>query len=107
VYPNGEHRLTLGTKPTYVHLAAGFRVSLKSAKWSGVDGKEVGAEAAARKLKRGVTVLLSADGNSVDRAYLRMFKEDTLVLIAPAEELPVPYSPHVGGSIPVKEVAKH
>lgn len=106
VDPGGDQRLTLGTKPPYVHLGLGFKVSLKNGKWSGTDGKQVGAEAAAKRLKPGVTVLLSADGAAVDRAYLRIFKEDTLVLVVEAEELPVPYIPHSAGSIPVKKVGE-
>jgi hypothetical protein len=106
VYPAGDKRLTLGTKPSYVHLGEGFKVSLKKGKWSLTDGKGVSAEAAAKRLKPGVIVLLSADGAAVDGAYLRMFKEDTLVLIVAMEELPVPYYPHVGGVIPVKKVGE-
>jgi hypothetical protein len=104
VYPDGHKRLTLGTKPIHVYLADGFKVSSKKAKWRGVDGKEVSAEATAKRLKPGGMVLLSADGEAVEEVYLRMFKDDTLVLVAPAEELPVPYSPHVGGGIAVKKV---
>jgi hypothetical protein len=106
IYPGGDHRLTLGTKPSYVHLGEGFKVSLKKGKWSDADGKEVGVKAAAKRLKPGVMVLLSADGAAVDGAYLRMFKEDTLLLIVAVEDLPVPYHPHVGGGIPVKKVGE-
>jgi hypothetical protein len=104
VDPSGNKRLTLGTRPSYVHLGEGFKVSLKEAKWKSTDGKAVGTDAVAKRLKPGVTVLLSADGGAVDGAYLRMFKEDTLVLIVAAKNLPVPYIPHVGGGIPVKEI---
>ena len=106
VYPDGYKRLTLGTKPLYVHPAEGFKVSLKNARWHGTDAKEISAEAGARRLKPGVMVLLSADGAAVDGAYLRMFKEDTLVLIVAVAELPVPYLPHVGGAIPVQKVSE-
>jgi len=27
VFPGGEQRMTLGTKPRYVHLAGGFKVA--------------------------------------------------------------------------------
>jgi hypothetical protein len=103
VYPDGYQRQSLGTKPTYAHPAHGFRVSLK-AKWSGVDGKEVSEQAVIKRLKPGVMVLLSADGAPVDQEYLSLFKEGTLVLIIPAEELPLPYFPHSGGFVPVKNV---
>jgi hypothetical protein len=81
-------------------------VSLTKARWTGIDGKEVGSETVAQRLKPGVTVLLSADGAPVDAAYRRLFREDVLVLMVLAEELPVPYLPHVGGGIPIKEVGE-
>jgi hypothetical protein len=96
----GEFRMTLGTKQRYVRL--GYKVSVKKVKWAGVDGKEVTAAAVAKKLKPGMTVLLSPDGRAVDAAYLRMFKEDTLVLIVPAEEAPVPYLPRGAVEAPPK-----
>ena len=68
--------------------------------------EQVGAEAAAKRLQPCVIVLLSADGAAVDRAYLRMFNEDTLALVVEAEELPVPFIPHSGGSIPVRKVGE-
>jgi hypothetical protein len=106
VFPDGHEQMTLGRKPTYVGLSEGFKVSLKKAKWSGTDGKEVGADAAVKRLKPGVMVLLSADGTAVDRAYLGMFKENTLVLVVAAEELPVAYIPHSSSAIPVKKVGE-
>jgi hypothetical protein len=69
----------------YVHLAEGFKVSIKEAKWSNVDGKKMSSEAVATRLKPDVTVLLSSDGAEVDQKYLRMFKAETLVLIVPVE----------------------
>jgi hypothetical protein len=106
VFPDGHKQMTLGRKPAYVQLGEGFTVSLKKAKWSGTDGKEVSADAAVKRLNPGVMVLLSADGAAVDRAYLSLFKEDTLVLVVAAEELPVPYIPQSSGAIPVKAVGK-
>jgi len=105
-YPGGDRRLTLGSKPSYVYLGEGFRMRMKIAKWSGIGGKKVGTEAAVKRLKPGVMVLLSADGAAVDRAYLRMFREDTLVLVVPEDELPVPYMPHIGGGILTKKVGE-
>jgi hypothetical protein len=49
-------------------------------------------------------VLLSSDGAEVDQAYLQMFKPETLILIVAPEDLPVPYSPHIGDSVPVKKM---
>jgi hypothetical protein len=107
IYPDGHKRLTLGTKPTHIHLGEGFQVAVQKAKWYRADGKEIGAEAAVRHLKHGVLVLLSADGAEVDKAYLHMFKGNTLVLVVPADELPVPYNPHSGGFIAVKKIDRH
>jgi len=106
VFPDGHKQETLGTKPAYIYLGEGFKVSMKKAKWSGVDGKEAGADAVVKRLKPGVMVLLSADGSEVDRKYLGMFKEDTLVLVVSAEELPIPYLPQSDSAIPVKHVGK-
>jgi peroxiredoxin len=103
VFPSGEQRMTLDVKPRYVHLLEGIKVSLKKVKWAGVDDKEVTPAAAAKQLKPGVSVLLSADGHAVDQAFLRLFKDDTLVLIVSVDEAPVPYYPHVGGIIPEKK----
>jgi hypothetical protein len=104
VYPDGHTRLTLGTKPSHIHLGEGFKVALKKVKWRGVDGKPVDSKTVSKRLKPGVTVLLSADGAEVDPSYLRLFKADVLTLIVPADELPVPYNPQVGGAIPIQEV---
>jgi hypothetical protein len=106
VYPDGEQRLTLGTKPTYVHLAEGFKVSLKKARWRAASGKKIQGEAVAERLKPGAVVLLSADGAEVDPAYLRILREDTLVLILPVDDLPVPYVAHTGGTILIRKVAE-
>jgi hypothetical protein len=106
-YPDGYRRMTLGTKPTHIYLGEGFKVSLKKAKWRGADGKEVDADVVAKQLKPGMTVLLSADGAEVDQAYMRIIKADTLVLIVPADELPIPYLPAFGGGFPIKKVGGH
>jgi hypothetical protein len=103
VYPDGSRRLTLGTKPSHTHLG-GFKVSLKHAKWQGINGKDISPVEAAKRLKLGIVVLLSADGAAVNQAFLRMFKDDTLVLIVPVDELPLPYLPYTGSTIPEKKV---
>jgi hypothetical protein len=103
-YPDGYHRLSLRMKPIHIHLAEGFRVSLQKATWRSVDGKKISSATVVRRLKPGSLVLLSADGNEVDPAYLRLFQPGTLVLIVPAGELPIPYFPHMGGSILVQKI---
>ena len=100
----GNKRMSLGSKPSFIVPIDGFRVKLASGKWSSADGKEIAPDAVATLLKPGVIVLLSADGKSVDPAYLQMFKQETLVLIVPAKDLPIPYMPLIGSSIPIKQV---
>jgi hypothetical protein len=46
-------------------------------------GKEVSKEDALKVLAKGGMVVISADGKSVGAAYLKMFKEDVLVLSSP------------------------
>jgi hypothetical protein len=100
----GNQRTTLGHKPNFTIPIEGFRVPLAKGKWSTADGKEVTANAVAARLKPGTLVLLTADGKPVNETYLRSFKDDTLVLVVPVEDLPIPYMPQIGGSIPIKNV---
>ena len=47
------------------------------------DGKAVDKKVALAKLEDGAMVLLTTDGKKVDANYLRIFKDDTLVLVSP------------------------
>jgi hypothetical protein len=49
-----------------------------------VKGEKVKQEAALKRLTPGTVVLLSTNGQKVDPAYLRIVKEDTLILVQPA-----------------------
>jgi hypothetical protein len=77
------------------------------------DGKKLETEEALKKLKDGAIVVVSSDGKPVSPAFLKIFKDDTLVLASP--ELsgpanmafpgrpigrPVPLPPQ-GGPVPV------
>lgn len=55
------------------------------------DGKKLEKEEALKKLEKGGIVVVSGDGNPVSPAYLKVFKDDTLVLAA--KELAGPQSP--------------
>ena len=46
-------------------------------------GKEVTREEALKTLAKGGTVVVSADGQKISPAYLKMFKDEVLVLAAP------------------------
>jgi hypothetical protein len=47
------------------------------------DGKEADKALALKKLVDGGTVVVSADGQKVDPKYLKLFRDDTLVLVSP------------------------
>jgi hypothetical protein len=47
------------------------------------DGKPVDTKVALAKLEDGAIVVLTTDGKKVDANFLRVFKDDTLVLVSP------------------------
>jgi hypothetical protein len=47
------------------------------------EGKEVSKEDALKKLAKGGVVVISTDGKKVSPAYLKVFKDDVLVLMSP------------------------
>jgi hypothetical protein len=47
------------------------------------DGKKLTAEEAMKKLAGGAIVVVSGDGKPVSPAFLKVFKDDTLVLVSP------------------------
>jgi hypothetical protein len=47
------------------------------------DGKKVSTEDAIKKIGQGAVVVISADGKPVSPVYLKVFKDDTLVLASP------------------------
>ena len=46
------------------------------------DGKKLDKDEALKKLEKGGIVVVSGDGNAVSPAFLKVFKDDTLVLVA-------------------------
>jgi hypothetical protein len=48
-----------------------------------VDGKEADKPLAMKKLAEGAVVVVSADGKKVDPKYLKLFRDDVLVLASP------------------------
>lgn len=50
---------------------------------STADGKDVSKADALKKLTDGAVVIASADGKKVDPKFLKLFRDDTLVLVSP------------------------
>lgn len=48
-----------------------------------VDGRKVSVEEAAKRLEKGETVLIAPAGQPISPAYLKVFKDDTLILSSP------------------------
>jgi hypothetical protein len=73
------------------------RIKAEEVKAYTPDGKMVEAKDLAERLKKEVTVLVSADGNKLDPAHLQIVKEGTLILLIPPGTL------HSAGAAPKPE----
>lgn len=76
---------------------------VKDLKITTADGKKVEVADAAMKLKDGGVVVVSADGKSINPNYLKLFKDDVLVLVSPelnAQPALTPVNPFPGGIRP-------
>ncbi len=56
---------------------------LKDVKVYGVDGKEIDLKEAGKKLNEKTMAIASSNGANVDPAFLKLFKDDVLVLVSP------------------------
>lgn len=56
---------------------------VKDLKITAADGKKIEVADAAKKLKDGGVVVVSADGKPINPNYLKLFKDDVLVLTSP------------------------
>jgi hypothetical protein len=63
------------------------------------DGKKLETEDALKKLKDGAIVVVSGDGKPVSPAFLKIFKDDTLVLASPELAGPAAGAIMPGGGI--------
>ena len=59
------------------------KIELKSAEVFDARGKKLKSEEVWKRLATGAIVLVSADGKSVDPAYLGVLAADTLVIVSP------------------------
>jgi hypothetical protein len=57
---------------------------LKGLEFYNLKGEKLKDDEATKRFVPGAVVLLSADGNKVDPAYLRIVKDDTLIVVIPA-----------------------
>lgn len=68
-----------------------------------VDGRKVDLEEALKRLQKGETVLIAPSGQPISPAYLKVFKDDTLILSSP--ELIAPANVAVPGRpLPVRPI---
>ncbi|MFO0823591.1 MAG: hypothetical protein U0792_10830 [Gemmataceae bacterium] len=68
---------------------------VKDLAFTTADGKKVDKDEAMKKLAGGAVVVVTSDGKAVSPTFLKVFKDDTLVLVSP--ELLVPQGGVVGG----------
>lgn len=60
-----------------------------------VDGRKVALEEALKRLQKGETVLIASAGQPISPAYLKVFKDDTLILSSPELMPPTAVAPPV------------
>lgn len=81
-----ENRVEVVTKEREVPVTLSVKVELHELKNLTVytaDGKEADKALALKKLAEGGVAVVSADGQKVDPKYLKLFRDDTLVLVSP------------------------
>jgi hypothetical protein len=61
--------------------------SLANAVFQNATGNRVSRETFESRVKLGDTILVSADGKPVDQAYLRILRDDVLILVPAAQEV--------------------
>lgn len=61
------------------------------------DGMKVEADVAMKKLAEGAVVVMTSDGKAVSPAFLKVFKDDTLVLVSPEFVTPQGWTGGGGG----------
>jgi hypothetical protein len=76
--PNGEPKEIAVQRAVQVEFG-----DLKDLVVSTADGKDVSKADALKKLSDGLVVIGSSDGKKVDPKFLKLFRDDTLVLVSP------------------------
>jgi hypothetical protein len=82
-----------------------IRVSLddKGVQVYGADGKKIDPKDVGKRIAKPVPALLSADGKPVDPFYLRLAREETLVLVIPTPEAAPAPKPPAAKPVPVQK----
>ena len=90
------------TIPVTKHMTVDLS-EVKDLKITTADGKKIDVADAVKKLKAGGVVVVSADGKPVNPNYLKLFKDDVLVLSSP--ELVSPQPPVFGSRPGVRSLS--
>lgn len=102
VNPNGAPPANLVREVPVTKTATVELGEVKDLTITTADGKKVDKEEAVKKLAGGAVVVVSADGKPVSPVYLKVFKDDTLVLASPELAGPAGFArPPIGGVRPV------
>ncbi|MGL6073988.1 MAG: hypothetical protein ACRC8S_07490 [Fimbriiglobus sp.] len=81
VVVNGVQEVKTETVEVMVTTAASVELGeVSTLTMTTADGKEVDKATGMKKIREGAVVVLSADGEKVDPKYLKLFRDDTLVL---------------------------
>ncbi len=82
--PNGQLvPVTTEREQTVMKYARVELAELKDLKVYSTDGKEVDIKDAAKKLAETSMAIASVNGQKVDSAFLKLFKDDVLILVSP------------------------
>ena len=95
--PNGAPVTSVREVPV-PKIATVELADVKDLKVTTADGKKLDVADAVKALKGGATVVVSADGKPVSPNYLKLFKDDVLVLASPELNVPVA-TPVFGGGL--------
>jgi hypothetical protein len=82
---NGQKHQVSYYNEKYYDSAAVY--DLQKVRVHDTNGRAVDADKLRERLRRETLALISANGRPVDRKYLRLYKEDTLVFVLPSEPL--------------------
>jgi len=82
--PNGQQvPVTIEREETVMKYLRVELAELKGLKVYSTDGKEVDIKDAAKKLGESAMAIASVNGQKVDSAFLKLFKDDVLILVSP------------------------
>jgi hypothetical protein len=83
VQEDGQVRRVTQTVMVAVPRTVVRNLDIESVQFYGLDGKKIESKEVRKLLTKDMPALLSVDGKPVDRFYLRLAREGTLVLVVP------------------------